>query len=165
MPLLREQSSLVFPEHLSSTCGLQAIVILTITILSLLPAHDELGMCRKSIVSPEQPVLCIPGNSCTKHIKVRLCPCIKQIHTHVYETSSRPLTHFAMTLSMYTLILTVYQALLKSAVSGIGHRIYTTKKIHTHDSKQRQMLADTVPNGPAYAAETPQPGHSFGGVL
>ena len=29
---------------------------------------------------------------------------------------------------MYTLIPTVYRALLKSAVSGIGHRIHTTKK-------------------------------------
>ncbi len=66
---------------------------------------------------------------------------------------------------MYTLIPTVYQALLKSAVSGFGHRIYTTKKIHTHDLNQRHVLADTAPNGPAYAAETPQPGHSFGCVL
>ena len=23
------------------------------------PAHDELGMCKASLVSPEQPVLCI----------------------------------------------------------------------------------------------------------
>ena len=29
---------------------------------------------------------------------------------------------------MYTLIPTVYRALLKSAVSGLGHRIHTTKK-------------------------------------
>ena len=34
-----------------------------------------------------------------------------------------------MTLSMYTLIPTVYRALLKSAVSGIGLRIPTTKKM------------------------------------
>jgi len=33
-----------------------------------------------------------------------------------------------MTLSMYTLIPTVYRALLKSAVSGTDHRIHTTKK-------------------------------------
>ncbi len=25
-----------------------------------IPPHDELGMCRTSGVSPEQPVLCIP---------------------------------------------------------------------------------------------------------
>jgi hypothetical protein len=35
-----------------------------------------------------------------------------------------------VTLSMYTLIPTVYRALLKSAVSGFGHRIHhTTKKM------------------------------------
>ena len=36
---------------------------------------------------------------------------------------------------MYTLIPTVYQALLKSAVSGIGLRIHTTKKKHGRDTK------------------------------
>ena len=50
---------------------------------------------------------------------------------HAYETPSCLPTHFAVTLSMYTLIPTVYRALLKSAVSGIGHRIHTTKKICT----------------------------------
>ena len=47
---------------------------------------------------------------------------------HAYETPSCLPTHFAVTLSLYTLIPTVYRALLKSAVSGIGHRIHTTKK-------------------------------------
>ena len=37
-------------------------------------------------------------------------------------------THVAVTLFMYTLIPTVYRALLKSAVSGIGLWIHTTKK-------------------------------------
>ena len=37
------------------------IMIITITIfLNRFPAHDELGTCRTSLVSPEQPVLCIP---------------------------------------------------------------------------------------------------------
>ena len=48
---------------------------------------------------------------------------------HAYETPSCPPTYFAVTLSMYTLIPTVHRALLKSAVSGIGHWIHTTKKI------------------------------------
>jgi len=30
-------------------------------IIIRFPAHDELGTCRTSLVSPEQPVLCIPG--------------------------------------------------------------------------------------------------------
>ena len=39
-----------------------------------------------------------------------------------------PPTHFAVTLSMYVVIPTVYRALLKSAVLENGHRIHTTKK-------------------------------------
>lgn len=39
------------------------------------------------------------------------------------------------------------------------------EQVHTHDSKQRHVLADTAPNGTAHAAATPQPGHSFGCVL
>ena len=39
-------------------------------------------------------------------------------------------THVTVTLSKYTLIPTVYRALQKSAVSGIGHWIHTTKKMH-----------------------------------
>ncbi len=53
---------------------------------------------------------------------------VTQHFLHAYETPSCLPTHFAVTLSMYTLIPTVYRALLKSAVSGIGHRIHTTKK-------------------------------------
>ncbi len=37
------------------------IIIITITIVILrFPAQDELGTCRTSLVSPEQPVLCVP---------------------------------------------------------------------------------------------------------
>ena len=64
---------------------IETITVMMTTIIPIIkriPAHDELGMCRTSPVSPEQHVLCIPGNSCTENFKVRLCPCIKQIHTH-----------------------------------------------------------------------------------
>ncbi len=40
---------------------------------------------------------------------------------------------------MYTLIPTVYRALLKSAVSGIGHRIHTTKEKALSSSLQRNV--------------------------
>ena len=41
------------------------ILILIITITTIInkkgfPAHDELDRCRTSLVSPQQPVLCIP---------------------------------------------------------------------------------------------------------
>ena len=91
------------------------IMIITILVIERFLAHDEVGRCRRSLVSPEQPVLCIPDNSYTENIKVRFCPCIKQMHTY--------------------------------------------------GSKQCHVLADTATNGTAYAAETPQPGHSFGRVL
>ncbi len=42
---------------------------------------------------------------------------------------SYPYANAVDVLSMYTLILAVYRALLKSAVSGIGHGIHTTKKM------------------------------------
>ena len=29
-------------------------------LLKRFPAHDELGTCRASLVSPEQPVVCMP---------------------------------------------------------------------------------------------------------
>ena len=48
---------------------------------------------------------------------------------HTYETPSCLPTQIAVTLFMYTLIPTVYRALLKSAVSGIGLWIHTTKKM------------------------------------
>ncbi len=48
---------------------------------------------------------------------------------HAYKTLSCVPTHFAVTLSMYTLIPAVTELCLKSAVSGLGHRIHTTKKI------------------------------------
>ncbi len=51
-----------------------------------------------------------------------------QYYEHAYETHAYLPIYFAVTLSMYTLIPTVYQALLKSAVSGTDHRIHTTKK-------------------------------------
>ena len=31
------------------------------TVYLPFPAHDELGTCRATLISPEQPVLCIPG--------------------------------------------------------------------------------------------------------
>ncbi len=51
-----------------------------------------------------------------------------QYSRHAYETHAYLPTYFAVTLSMYTLIPTVYRALLKSAVSGTDHRIHTTKE-------------------------------------
>ena len=54
---------------------------------------------------------------------------VTQPFLHAYETPSCLPTHFAVTLSMYTLIPTVYRALLKSAVSGIGHQIHTTEPL------------------------------------
>ena len=47
---------------------------------------------------------------------------------HAYETHAYLPIYFAVTLTMYTLIRTVYRALRKSAVSGTDHRIHTTKK-------------------------------------
>ena len=35
-------------------------IIVIIVLLECFPACDELGTCRTSLVSPEQPVLCIP---------------------------------------------------------------------------------------------------------
>jgi len=52
--------------------------------------------------------------------------------------------YFAMTLSMYTLIPTVYRALLKSAVSGTDHRIHTTKKTHTTKETRHTVSFSTV---------------------
>ncbi len=51
-----------------------------------------------------------------------------QYSRHGYETHAYLLTYFAVTLSLYTGIPTVYRALLKSAVSGTGHWIHTTKE-------------------------------------
>ena len=51
-----------------------------------------------------------------------------QYYEHAYETHAYLPIYFAVTLSMYTLIPTVYRALLKSAVSGTDHRIHTSKK-------------------------------------
>ena len=48
---------------------------------------------------------------------------------HAYETFSCLPTHVTATLSKYTLIPKLYQALLMSAVSGNGHRIHTTKRM------------------------------------
>ncbi len=51
-----------------------------------------------------------------------------QYYEHAYETHAYLPIYFAVTLSMYTLIPTIYRALLKSAVSGTDHRIHTIKK-------------------------------------
>jgi len=53
---------------------------------------------------------------------------VVQYYEHAYETHAYLPKYFAVKLSMYTLIPTVYRALLKSAVSGTDHRIHTTKK-------------------------------------
>ncbi len=53
---------------------------------------------------------------------------VVQYSRHAHETHAYLLTYFALTLSMYTLIPTVYRALLNSAVSGSDHRIHTTKE-------------------------------------
>ncbi len=61
-----------------------------------------------------------------------------QYYEHAYETHAYLPKYFAVKLSMYTLIPTVYRALLKSAVSGTDHRIHTTKKTTT--STKSMML-------------------------
>ena len=53
---------------------------------------------------------------------------VMQYYEHAYETHAYLPIYFAVTLSMYTLIPTVYQALLKSADSGTDYWIHTTKK-------------------------------------
>ncbi len=65
-----------------------------------------------------------------QYVSARPALVVTQHFLHAYETRSCLPTHLAVTLSMYTLIPTVYRALLKSAVSGIGHRIHTTKIIN-----------------------------------
>ena len=50
---------------------------------------------------------------------------LQDVSTHAYVP-----TYFAVKLSMYTLIPTVYRALLNSAVSGTDHRIRTTKETY-----------------------------------
>jgi len=58
----------------------------------------------------------------------RLSQTVMQYYEHAYKTHAYLPVYFTVTLSMYTLIPTVYRALLKSAVSGTDHRIHTTKK-------------------------------------
>ena len=53
---------------------------------------------------------------------------VTQNFLHAYKTPSCLPTHFAVTLSMYTLILAVYRALLKSAVSGIAFGFIPLRK-------------------------------------
>ena len=36
------------------------MIMLIMIVIKRFPAHDELGTCRTSLVSPEQPVSCIP---------------------------------------------------------------------------------------------------------
>ena len=68
------------------------------------------------------------------YVSTQPAPVVIQHFLHAYETPTCFTTHSAVALSMYTLIPTVYRALLKSAVSGIGHRIHTTKKkLFKHD--------------------------------
>ncbi len=50
----------------------------------------------------------------------------------------------AVTLSMCTLIPTVYRALLNSAVSGTDHRIHTTKKITVIVLRDKYGFRETV---------------------
>ena len=53
---------------------------------------------------------------------------VTQYSRHAYEPHAYVPTYSAVTLSMYTLIPTVYRAVLNSAVLGTDHRIHTTKK-------------------------------------
>ena len=48
-----------------------------------------------------------------------------------------------MTLAMYTLIPTIYRGLQKNAVSGIGHRIHTTKKMHLAELLDHKIANST----------------------
>ena len=36
------------------------LIMIIMIVIKRFPAHDELGTCRTSLVSPEQPVSCIP---------------------------------------------------------------------------------------------------------
>ena len=65
-----------------------------------------------------------------------------QNYEHAYETHAYLPIYFAVTLSMYTLIPTVYRALLKSAVSGTDHRIHITKK--TTKKSPESGIANTI---------------------
>jgi len=53
---------------------------------------------------------------------------VTQYSRHAYEPHAYVPTYSAVTLSMYTLIPTIYRAVLNSAVLGTDHRIHTTKK-------------------------------------
>jgi len=71
---------------------------------------------------------------------------VMQYSRHAYEPHAYVPTYFAVTLSMYTLIPTVYRALLNSAVSGTDHRIHTTKKT-TKKLPGNSQNTDTVVMG------------------
>ncbi len=45
--------------NIATNNGTITIIIITVIVIMAFPAHDELGTCRTSLVSPEQPVLCI----------------------------------------------------------------------------------------------------------
>ena len=70
---------------------------------------------------------------------------VMQYSRHAHETHAYLPTYFAVTLSVYTLIPTVYRALLNSAVPGTDHRIHTTKKTQ-HDAWAAMMLWCNIPN-------------------
>ncbi len=53
--------------------------------------------------------------------------------------------------STYTLIPTVYRALLTSAVSGIGHRIHTTKRIRRDQCVRTKVSLQNMSAGVGYA--------------
>ena len=59
----------------------------------------------------------------------RYCCCFEASSVFTTRQMAESTTHFAATLSMYKLISSLFQALLKSAVSGIGHRIHTTENM------------------------------------
>ena len=65
---------------------------------------------------------------CRVRTMTDVCHCCNAILRHAYEAYAYLPTYFAVTLSMYTLIPTVYRALLKSAFSGTDHRIHTIKE-------------------------------------
>ena len=51
-------------------------------------------------------------------------------HTFLLRMNQMHVVHPIFTLMLRALIQTIYRALLTSAVSGVGHRIQTLKKMH-----------------------------------
>jgi len=73
------------------------------------PAHDELGTCRTTLVTPEQPVLCIPVRPCTVYHVLCTMYCV-------------PCTVYHVLCTMYCVPCTVYMMLL--------HKVLTKSHLH-----------------------------------